>query len=74
MRKDEPTCYRANMSPIGSTRSNGLGRSIGPHALHWCGVVIDPIRGTQAKRANMHTCHMQKFEKYYASLLIAWVS
>jgi hypothetical protein len=34
IRKDEPACYDANMSPIGSTRSNGLGRSIGPHALH----------------------------------------
>ena len=34
MRKDEPACYYANMSLIGSTRSNGLGRSKEPHALH----------------------------------------
>ena len=34
IRKDEPACYCANMSPIGSTRSNGLGRSIGPYAHH----------------------------------------
>ena len=34
MRKDEPACYDANISPISSTRSNGLGRSIGPYALH----------------------------------------
>ena len=34
IRNDEPTCYESNKSPIGSTRSNGLSRSLGPHALH----------------------------------------
>ena len=34
IRKDEPTCYETNMSHIGSTESNGFGRSIGPHDLH----------------------------------------
>ena len=33
IRKDEPACYETNMSHIGSTESNGLGRSIGPHDL-----------------------------------------
>ena len=74
IRNNEPACYEINMSPIGSTKSNGLGRSLGPHTLHWRGVVIDPIWGTQANRAILHTCHMQKFEISYASLLIGWVS
>ena len=34
IRKDEPACYETNKSQIGSTKSNGLGRSIGPHLLH----------------------------------------
>ena len=34
IRKDEPVCYKTNKSQIGSTKSNGLGRSIGPHDLH----------------------------------------
>ena len=34
IKKDEPACYETNMSPIGSARSNRLGRSLGPHALH----------------------------------------
>ena len=34
IRKDKPACYEMNMSLIGSSRSNGLGRSIRPHALH----------------------------------------
>ena len=34
IRNDEPACYETNKSPIGSTRSNGLSRSLGPHALH----------------------------------------
>ena len=34
IKKDEPSCYETNVSHIGSTRSNGLGRSIGPHDLH----------------------------------------
>ena len=34
IRNDEPICYCVNMSLIGSTRSNGLDRSIGPHTLH----------------------------------------
>ena len=33
IRKDEPACYETNMSHIGSTESNGLGRSLGPHDL-----------------------------------------
>src|SRR5579862_7286688 len=34
IRKDEPACYETHMSQIGSTKSNGLGRSIGPPCLH----------------------------------------
>ena len=34
IRKIEPACYETNKSQIGSTKSNGLGRSIGPHRLH----------------------------------------
>ena len=34
IRKDEPACYETNKSQIGSTKSNGLGRFIGPHLLH----------------------------------------
>ena len=34
IRKIEPACYKTNKSQIGSTKSNGLGRSIGPHNLH----------------------------------------
>ena len=34
IRKDEPSCYETNMSHIGLTKSNRLGRSIGPHNLH----------------------------------------
>ena len=34
IRKDEPACYETNKSQIGSTKSKGLGRSIGPHDLH----------------------------------------
>ena len=34
IRKDEPACYYANMSPIDPTRSNGLGKFIGDHASH----------------------------------------
>ena len=34
MRKNEPACYETNKSQIGSTKSNRLGRSIGPHNLH----------------------------------------
>ena len=33
IRKDEPACYETNKSQIGSTKSKGLGRSIGPHTL-----------------------------------------
>ena len=33
-KNDEPACYETNKSQIGSTKSNGLGRSIGPHRLH----------------------------------------
>ena len=33
IRKDEPACYETYMSQIGSTKSNGLGRSIGPNRL-----------------------------------------
>ena len=33
IRKDEPACYETNMSHKGSIKSNGLGRSIGPHDL-----------------------------------------
>ena len=33
-RKDEPTFYNANLSPIGSTKSSGLGKSIGPYIIH----------------------------------------
>ena len=33
IRKDEPACYETNLSLIGSTKSNGLSRSIGPHDL-----------------------------------------
>ena len=34
IRKDEPSCYKTNVFHIGSTKSNGLGRSIGPYNLH----------------------------------------
>ena len=35
IRKDnEPAFYETNKSQIGSTKSNGLSRSIGPHDLH----------------------------------------
>ena len=34
IRKNEPACYETNKSQIGSTKSNGLSRSIGPHNLH----------------------------------------
>ncbi|KAK1588131.1 hypothetical protein Q3G72_020129 [Acer saccharum] len=34
IRKNEPACYETNKSQIGSSKSNGLGRSIGPHDLH----------------------------------------
>ena len=34
IRKDEPAFYVANLSPIGSIRTNGLGRFMGPHDLH----------------------------------------
>ena len=33
IKNDEPACYETNKSQIGSTRSNGLRRSLGPHAL-----------------------------------------
>ncbi|KAK0576480.1 hypothetical protein LWI29_018140 [Acer saccharum] len=33
IRKNEPACYETNKSQIGSSKSNGLGRSIGPHDL-----------------------------------------
>ena len=33
-KNNEPACYETNKSHIGSTESNGLGRSIGPHDLH----------------------------------------
>ncbi|KAK0598800.1 hypothetical protein LWI29_038095 [Acer saccharum] len=33
IRKDEPACYETNLSIIGSTKSNRLSRSIGPHDL-----------------------------------------
>ena len=32
-KNNEPACYETNKSHIGSTESNGLGRSIGPHDL-----------------------------------------
>ena len=60
--------------PSDATRFHTLCRSIGICLVDWYGLEFDPIRGTQAKRANLHTCHMQKFEKSYASLLTAWVS
>ena len=34
IKKNEPACYETNKSQIGSTRSDGLRRSLGPHALH----------------------------------------
>ena len=34
IRKNELACYETNKSQIGSSKSNGLGRSIGPHYLH----------------------------------------
>ena len=74
IRKGKPAYYCANMIPVDITRSNVLGRSIGTHALPWFGLVIDPMRGAQAKKANLHTCHMQKFDKVYTSSLITWVS
>ena len=33
IKNDEPACYETNKSQIGSTRSDGLRRSLGPHAL-----------------------------------------
>ena len=33
IKNDEPACYETNKSQIGSTRSNGLRRSLGPHTL-----------------------------------------
>ena len=33
IKKNEPACYETNKSQIGSTKSKGLGRSIGPLAL-----------------------------------------
>ena len=34
IKNDELACYETNKSQIGSTKSNGLSRSIGPHHLH----------------------------------------
>ena len=33
IRKDEPACQETFKSQMGSTKSNGLGRSVGPHDL-----------------------------------------
>ena len=33
-KNNEPACYETNKSQIGSTKSNGLGRSLGPHDLY----------------------------------------
>ena len=60
IRKIESACYETNKSQIGSTKSNGLSRSIGTHHLHCWRVIFDPIWGTQAKRAILHSCHLQK--------------
>ena len=59
--------------PLDATRFHVLSRSIGICLVDWCGMEIDPIWVPQAKRANLHTCHMQKFDIHYAYLLIAWV-
>ena len=43
--------------------------------VSWIDVIwILTPQGELKQRELLHTCHMQKFEKFYASLLIAWVS
>ena len=74
IRKDEPACYKTNKSQIGSTKSNGLGRSTGPHRLHWWRLVLTHM-GNLSKESYfciLVTC--KKFEISYASLFVAWVS
>ena len=43
--------------PLDATRFHALSRSIEICLVDWCGLEIDPIRGTQAKRAIAYLSH-----------------
>ena len=70
IRNDEPACYETNKSPIGSTRSNGLSRSLGPHALHWSGMVYWPHMGNSSKES---TCILVECKNLNNFMLLCWL-
>ena len=70
IRNDEPACYETNKSPIGSTRSNGLSRSLGPHALHWSGMVFWPHMGNSSKES---TCILVECKNLNNFMLLCWL-
>ena len=62
----------AHMTPLDTTESNGLSMSNETCLSPWYGTDLTPMRGAKQRDKTCMICNMQKFDKFYASLLIVW--